>query len=163
MMFKALVISACAAVLAISTGSTSQQHKMTKQQQDSLIEKEIRQIESEIFAAIQQKDTKKLEGILAADFVYRNPLAGETAKPAFLAGIKAIPVKINALWSEDMKVNVYGEVAILTGTQKAKTQDATGKEETSATAFTDVFVRRNGRWQLALAYGVELPSVPASK
>jgi ketosteroid isomerase-like protein len=96
-------------------------------------------------------------------FVYRNPLAGEVAKSAFLAQIKSIPVKINALWSEDMKVNLYGEVAVLTGTQKAKTQDDSGKEETSATAFTDVFVRRNGKWRLALAYGVELSSVPPSK
>ena len=161
MIFKALVVSACAIVLAISTGSISQQRKMTKQ--DLLVEKEIHQIESDIFAAIRQQDTKKLAAILSDDFVYRNPLAGEVAKPAFLEQIKAIPVKINALWSEDMKVNVYGEVAVLTGTQKAKTQDATGKEETSATAFTDIFVRRNGRWQLALAYGVELPSVPPSK
>jgi len=162
-MLKALVVCACAAVLAISISSISQQRKMTRQQQDSLIEKEIRQLESDIFAAIQQKDPQKLATILADDFVYRNPLVDEVAKPAFLAQIAAIPVKINALWSEDMKVNVYGEVAVLTGTQKAKTQDATGREETSATAFTDVFVRRNGRWQLALAYGVELPSVPASK
>jgi ketosteroid isomerase-like protein len=161
-MFKVLLISACAAALAISTGRIAQQQKMTKQQ-DGLIEKEIRQIESEIFAAIQQKDAQKLAAILADDFVYRNPLEGETAKPAFLEAIKAIPVKINALWSEDMKVNVYGEVAILTGTQKAKTQDAAGQEQISATAFTDVFVRRNGKWQLALAYGVELPSVPPSK
>jgi len=160
-MFKALVVCTCTAVLAISTGSFSQQHKMTKQ--DVSVEKEIRQIESDIFTAIQQKDPQKLAAILADDFVYRNPLAGEIAKAEFLAQIKSIPVKINALWSEDMKVNVYGEVAVLTGTQKAKTQDATGREETSATAFTDVFVRRNGRWQLALAYGVELPSVPASK
>jgi len=161
-MFKALVKSAGVAALAISTGSIAQPQKMTKQQ-DGLIEKEMRQIESEIFAAIQQKDTQKLAAILADDFVYRNPLEGETARPAFLAAIKAIPVKINALWSEDMKVNGYGEVAILTGTQKAKTQLAAGQEQLSATAFTDVFVRRNGKWQLGLAYGVELASVPPSK
>lgn len=136
---------------------------MTKQQQDSLIEKEIRQLEGDIFAAIQRKDTKKLEGILADDFVYRNPLEGEVARAAFLAGLKAIPVEISAIWSEDMKVNVYGDVAVMTGTQKARTLEATGKEVLSATAFTDIFVRRNGRWLLALAHGVELPSVPASK
>jgi ketosteroid isomerase-like protein len=162
-MFKALFVCACGMLLAISTGAIPRQDKMTKHQQDGLIEKEIRRLESDIFTAIQQQDTDKLAAILADDFVYRNPLAGETNRAAFLAGIRAIPVKINALWSEDMKVNSYGEVAVLTGTQKAKTQDTTGKEETSATAFTDVFVKRNGRWQLALAYGVELASVPTTK
>jgi hypothetical protein len=32
--------------------------------------------------------------------------------------------------------------------------------EESAVAFTDVFVQRDGRWLMALAYGVELPSEP---
>jgi hypothetical protein len=65
-MFKALVVCACTAVLAISTGSTSQQHKMTKQ--DASVEKEIRQIESDIFCGHPAKRPPKLAAILADDF-----------------------------------------------------------------------------------------------
>ncbi len=161
-MFKALVVSLCAVVPIMLTGCLSQQAEPTKQQVDQ-VEKEIRQLENDIFAAIQQKNTKKLEAILADDFVYRNPLAGEISRAAFLDEVRDIPVNIIAVWSEDIKANVYGDVAVLTGTQKAKTQNDRGKEEVSATAFIDIFVRRTGRWQLALAHGVYLPAKPSSQ
>lgn len=162
-MFKALVVSVCVVVSIILTGCLAQEAELTKQQRAVQVEKEVRQVENEIFAAIQQKDTKKLAAILTDDFVYRDPLSGEISKAAFLDKISAIPVKIIAIWSDDMKANVYGEVAVLTGTQKAKTQAEAGKEEVSAAAFTDIFVKRDGKWLLTLAHGVELPSVPVSK
>jgi ketosteroid isomerase-like protein len=104
------------------------------------------------------KDTKKLDQILADDFVYRNPIEGERSRAEFLAIIDSLPVKIVSVWSEDMKVNVYGDVAVMTGTQKAKIQNEEGKEEISATAFVDVFVKRQGKWKLVLAYSMDLPA-----
>jgi ketosteroid isomerase-like protein len=55
---------------------------------------------------------------------------------------------------------VFGEVAILTGVQLAEARLPDHAPEESAVAFTDVFVQRDGRWLMALAYGVELPSEP---
>jgi hypothetical protein len=57
-----------------------------------------------------------------------------------------------------LRVDVYGETAILTGVQVAEAMPPEGETEQSVVAFTDVFVRRDGRWVLVLAYGVELPS-----
>jgi hypothetical protein len=49
-------------------------------------------------------------------------------------------------------------VVVVTGVQRATTRPSGGGAETpSATAFTDVFVRRRGAWRLVLAYGVEVP------
>jgi ketosteroid isomerase-like protein len=128
-----------------------------------LIEEEILRIENDLFAAIRDKDTKRLDNILAEDFVYRNPMTGEQARADFLAAISTLPMKIISVWSEDMKVNVYSDVAIMTGTQKAKVRNTDGTEVTGSTAFTDIFVRRNGKWVLTLAHGVDLPSVPVGK
>ena len=47
-------------------------------------------------------------------------------------------------------MNVYGETAILTGIQIAEAR-AEGKAEESAVAFTEVFVRPDGRWLMVLA------------
>jgi hypothetical protein len=44
--------------------------------------------------------------------------------------------------------------------QRAEARAPEGEPEESAVAFTDVFVRRDDRWLMALAYGVELPSEP---
>ena len=51
-------------------------------------------------------------------------------------------------------------MAVITGVQRSKFQGEDGKEQLSSSAFTDVFIKRNGQWQLVLAYGVELANAP---
>ncbi len=119
---------------------------------------EILQIERDIMAAIKGKDTAALEPMLADEFVYRTHFGVEADKAAFLESIKSFPVEIISLRGEELKVNVYGETAVLTGVQVAEARPPEGEAEESAVAFTDVFVRRDGRWLMVLAYGVELPS-----
>ena len=96
---------------------------------------------------------------MADDFIYRTHFGAEADKAEFLKSIASFPVKIISIRGEELKVNVYGETAVLTGVQLAEARAPEGKEE-SAVAFTDVFVRREGRWLMVLAYGVELPSTP---
>jgi ketosteroid isomerase-like protein len=55
-------------------------------------------------------------------------------------------------------VNVYGNIAVITGLQIAKTVGGEGEEEKSAVAFTDVFVKQRGKWMLSLAHAVDLPA-----
>ncbi|MBO0722512.1 MAG: nuclear transport factor 2 family protein [Blastocatellia bacterium] len=127
-------------------------------EQERLIEKEIFDLENEIFAAIKCKDPNKLDEILSEDFVYRNPLEGEHSKADFLAAIRSLPVKILSVWSEDLKITIIREVVVASGTQKAKTRTEEGDEKLSTTAFVDIFFRQQEKWKLARAYGVALPS-----
>lgn len=117
----------------------------------------ILEIEQTIFTAIKTKDDVALAGIVADDFVFRGPGQPEIGKQEFLQSVKSFPIEILDIWSDDMKVNVYGDFALLTGVQQAKTLDSDGKEQLSAGAFSDVFAKRDGRWVLVLAYNVELP------
>lgn len=119
---------------------------------------EILQIERDIMAAIKSKDRAALEPMLAEEFVYRTHFGAEADKAAFLESIASFPVEILSLRGEELMVNVYGDTAVLTGVQIAEARPPEGETEESAVAFTDVFVRRNGSWLMALAYGVELPS-----
>ena len=118
----------------------------------------ILQIERDIMAAMKSKDAAALEPMLADEFVYRTHFGAEADKAAFLESITSFPVEILSLSSEELRVNVYGETAVLTGVQLAVARPPEGETEESAVAFTDVFVRRDGRWLMVLAYGVELPS-----
>ena len=117
----------------------------------------ILQIDSDIMQAIKNKDATSLEPMLGDEFDYRTHFGAEVDKAEFLQSIASFPLEILAIHGEELKVNVYGETAILTGIQIAEAR-AEGKAEESAVAFTDVFVRRDGRWLMVLAYGVELPS-----
>jgi ketosteroid isomerase-like protein len=123
-------------------------------------DKAILQLEREIMSAIKNKDAATLAPMLADDFIYRTHFGAEADKAGFLESIASFPVKIISIRGEELKVNVYGETAILTGVQLAKARAPEGEEEESAVAFTDVFVRREGQWLMVLAYGVELPSEP---
>ena len=119
-------------------------------------EEAIHQLESETFAAIMKKDRSALSRILADDFVFRNPEGARLTKAEFVELIGGFPVKILAVRGDKLNVDLYGDTAVLTGIQRATTESG-GVEETSAVAFTDVFVKRAGRWSMVLAYSVELP------
>jgi ketosteroid isomerase-like protein len=148
------VLAVIAVVTSAQTKNAEKQGKMDRIHQTILL------IEQELFTAIKAKDATALNRILGEDFVYRNPGNDEIGKADFLKTISSSPINIISLWGEEMKVNVFGEVAILTGLQLAKTKNSEGKEELSAGMFTDVFARRSGRWELVLAHAVDLPQVP---
>jgi ketosteroid isomerase-like protein len=118
----------------------------------------VLQIERDIMTAIKNKDTASLAPMLAEDFIYRTHFGAESDKKGFLVSIASMPLEILSLHGDELKVNLYGETAVLTGIQRAEARVPEGQTEESAVAFTDVFVRREERWLMVLAYGVELPS-----
>jgi ketosteroid isomerase-like protein len=118
----------------------------------------ILQIQRDIMAAIKSKDAKSLEPMLAEEFIYRTHFGAEADKRAFLESIASFPIEILSLNGSELKVNLFDETAVMTGVQYAEARPPEGEPEQSAVAFTDVFVRRDGRWLIVLAYGVELPS-----
>lgn len=128
---------------------------------DELADAEVLAIEGEIMAAIQRKDAAALEPMLASDFCYRTHFGAETDKAGFLQSVTSTPFEILSLHGEELNVNIYGDTAVLTGVQIAEARPPEGEKEESVVAFTDVFVRRDGRWLMVLAYGVELPSEEA--
>jgi ketosteroid isomerase-like protein len=125
---------------------------------DEITGAEVLAIEREIMAAIRQKDAPTLAPMLADDFCYRTHFGAETDKAGFLQSVTSSPFEILSLHGEELNVNIYGDTAVLTGVQIAEARPPEGEKEESVVAFTDVFVRRDGRWLMVLAYGVELPS-----
>jgi ketosteroid isomerase-like protein len=131
---------------------------MTEPTNEEAADEEVLAIERQIMAAIRQKDTAALEPLLAEDFCYRTHFGAETDKAGFLQSVTSTPFEILSLHGEELNVNIYGDTAVLTGVQIAEARPPEGEKEESVVAFTDVFVRRDGRWLMVLAYGVELPS-----
>jgi ketosteroid isomerase-like protein len=118
----------------------------------------ILQIASDMMAAIKSKDVTTLETMLADEFIYRTHFGAEADRTEFLTSIASMPQEILSIRGEELKVNVFGETAILTGVQLAEARPLEGEAEESVVAFTDIFVKRDGSWLMVLAYGVELPS-----
>lgn len=144
----------------ILTMASAQNNNPDTSKKLSSAEQAVLRVEEDLFAAIKGQDQTMLDRILAEDFVYRNPGNAEVGRAEFLKLVTSSPIKILSLWGEEMKVNVFGETAIMTGLQLAKTKNSDDQEIISAGMFTDVFVKRQGRWQLILAHAVDLPQVP---
>ena len=131
---------------------------MSSSDQNQAIEQLILGIGQEVFTAIRQKDVDSLGRFLAKDFVHRGPDGSESGKQAFLRSISEMPVEVSSIRGEHQRVDIYGEVAVLTGVQRAEWRQGEVAEGVSSVAFTDVFARRGDRWLMVLAYGVDLQS-----
>ncbi len=158
----AFAVLAVAFFSAHSVKAQAPEHlKMKGVSEQQIMVDAVLRLENEIMEHIRAKDTRALEPLLTPDFVYRTP-GVEISRADFLKGIAAVPGQITFVEGEGLRVRVFGEVAILTGVQRARVRADDGSEQEGLSAFTDVFIKRNGRWRLALAYGVELPT-PAAK
>ena len=157
----ALAVLAVAFSSAPPAGAQAPEHLRMKgvTEQQQMVDALLR-LENEIMGHIREKDTRALEPLLTADFVYRTP-GVEVSRADFLKGVASVPGRVTSDEGEGLRVRVYGEVAVLTGVQRARVRADDGTEQESASAFSDVFVKLNRRWRLALAFGVELPTPPA--
>lgn len=157
----ALALLAVALFSALPVGAQAPEHlKMKGVSEQQIMVDAVLRLENEIMEHIRAKDTRALEPLLTADFVYRTP-GVEVSRADFLKGIASVPGTITSVQGEGLRVRVYGEVAVLTGVQRARARADDGSEQEGLSAFTDIFLKRNGRWRLALAYGVELPTPAA--
>jgi ketosteroid isomerase-like protein len=119
------------------------------------------QLEKRILKAIREKNVDALGGMLAADFVYVSPHKRDMMKQEFLRQVKTFPQEIEWLGAEEMKIHIYGDIAVVTGVQNSKVRSERAGVQSGDTAFTDVFRKEAGEWQLVLAFGVDIP--PAKK
>lgn len=116
---------------------------------------EIEELERRIFHAIQNKDAAALRPILGPDFVLRTPGNPDTGVELFLRMVSEISGEITSLAAEDIKVSVFGDIAVLTGTQRATVKTDDG-EQSGVQIFTDVFQNRSGQWLLVLAHSADI-------
>jgi len=137
--------------LAVTGSSAFAQTKLTKEEKTK---QELTQIEREIGRANIDRNYNYFDRIEAEEFIFTGENGSITTKKEDLAGLKeaANPdYKLEAYDVDDVKVTLYDQVAVVTGrvTTKAKFK---GADVTKQTRFTDVFVWRDRRWQIAAGH-----------
>lgn len=115
-------------------------------------------LEQALFHAIQAKDRAALTELLAEDFVFRGPEDLEVDRATFLDNIASIPGTLLSVEGTHVKAHTFGDTGILTGMQNSRVRLPDGSEVTDVQAFSDVCVRRGGRWWVVLAFSV--PVIP---
>jgi ketosteroid isomerase-like protein len=64
---------------------------------------------------------------------------------------------LQSLDLSDLNVRVEGNTAVVTGVNRVVGRDAQGKAMDRRVRFTDVFVKRDGRWQVLATQGTTIP------
>jgi ketosteroid isomerase-like protein len=97
--------------------------------------------------AVQQSDRQRFGELLADEFLNSNPDGSLVDRAGFLAQI-ARPAGISNLEAHDVRIRLFGDVAIIHGRTAYTRADglpASGR-------YTDVWVRRTGGWQCVAAH-----------
>ena len=116
-------------------------------QATSAIEQEIIKLEQTVTNAQFKKDRAALERLLADDYLYTHSNGSVLNKAQEIAESMSSDVQWTDSKFADLKVRVFGDVAVLTGRQ---TIQGTAKGYVPGPRrITDIFVKRSGRWEWA--------------
>src|ERR1700747_3403116 len=96
--------------------------------------------------AIEAKDTKALDMLLASSFVAVEIDGSVSSKSEFLAGIKAPESQPSQAVNEQINAQIYGEAAVVVGIFRVKGVEK-GKPYVHRERFIDTWIKRDQAWQ----------------
>jgi len=106
--------------------------------------------------ALEAKDAKALDMLLANTLVSVDIDGSVASKSEFLASIKAPDYKPAQVVTEQSSVQVYGNAAVVTGTFRVKGTE-NGKPYVRRERFTDTWIKINEAWQCVASQTTLIP------
>jgi ketosteroid isomerase-like protein len=111
--------------------------------------KELQNLDKEWSSAIVKNEAEAICRFMSDDWVIIGPQGNVIDRARFLGVIKSGDLTHETMESEDWRVRVYGDSAVVTAQARSK-----GKYKGQAFAThersTSLFVRKDGRWQCVL-------------
>jgi ketosteroid isomerase-like protein len=134
-------------VLALAfSGMASAQQAKEDSQQTKLIFMEHLWNEAQV-----SRDFRALDAMIGANFVNTEYDGEVSDKSKFLADIKDPHFNLGSLTIQDVKVNMYGDSAVVVGTYRTK-GSYQGKPYEHIGRFTDTWSFTEGRWQCVASH-----------
>ena len=116
----------------------------------------VRAAESQRLRALVTADYAALDRLLADDLTYTHSTAKLDTKATYLEPLVSGRTRYQSLEPSDVQVRVYGTTGVVTGILRSVALVA-GKESRTNMRFTNVWVRRDGRWQMVAWQSTRLP------
>ena len=114
-------------------------------------ETDISLLEQSWMDALVAKDRATCEHILADDFLLTSARGTLMSKREWIDGAMG-PFVCSAFHWEQIQVRAFGDVAIVHGRSRQHASVA-GQDWSGVFLVTDVWVRRNGQWQVVSRHG----------
>lgn len=110
-------------------------------------EKAVIETEKQRFDAQVKKDYAVLEKVLADDLLYAHSNGGTDGKVSYIQSIRDGKSKYDAIETQEQKVRVYGNTAVVNGICLIKASN-NGEAINTRLRYTDVYVKKGGQWQM---------------
>jgi ketosteroid isomerase-like protein len=129
-------------------GSLTYGQKMTTEQT-------LMKMEQEIADAIVKSDTSVFDKYVADNGTFTDPGGMLMSKAQTMAMFKSGDLKLESIKIEGMKVQMFGNTAVVTYTtmDKGMYKD---KDISGQYRWTDVFVKMSGKWKLVAGQGTPI-------
>jgi ketosteroid isomerase-like protein len=119
-------------------------------------EEELLTLEKAFADAIVRNDLEGIGRLVTDDWIIVDPNGEIVDRARFFEVIKSGVLTHDIMESEDFRVRVYGDSAVVTGLTRTKGKFM-GQEFSTQERATDVFVKRDGRWQCVLTHLTRFP------
>lgn len=110
------------------------------------MQEEILKMEKDFEQAVIKNDADAVARFLHDDWIIIDPDGGIVDKERFLAVIRSGALTHEVMKSEDVKVRIYGDTAVVTALT-VTTGAYNGQSFTTRERATDVLVKTAGHWQ----------------
>jgi ketosteroid isomerase-like protein len=106
--------------------------------------------------AMAQKDIAKLNELIADDLVYTHSSARLDTKQSLIGAMEAGRTVYTAVVPSDVKAQDFGDTVVLTGSARISVNSG-GNAMSFGVRFTDVWVDKGGKWQMAAWQSTRTP------
>ena len=134
----------CLVVILFTAGCASTASRSTER---LTAESEVRVAESQRFEAMLKQDAPALDALLDADLTYVHTGGDLQTKAQFVELIRSKKLIYESIAPSEVRVRVHDGLALATGRSQMRVRNATGVSSFGI-RFTEVYVRREGRWLL---------------
>jgi len=143
-----MMMMAGALLLSAATGVSAQ-----PSQADADV---VKAAELRRFEVMTGKDYKALATLLGDDLVYTHSSAAVDSKASYLESLTSGRVTYKVITPANLQVRVFGDLAIIHG-EAAMNVDANGQVMANTLRFTDIWAKRDGRWQMIAWQSTRMP------
>ena len=126
---------------------------------ESRIENLLMEMERDAAAAIVRKDGAALDSLFADDYSGTSADGQPFTRSQFMAWIRSPSVQFESFDLSDLAIRAYGDTAVVTGLLTVEGR-AAGRYVRGLERFTDVWIRREGRWQVVATQNTRIAEEP---
>jgi len=116
----------------------------------------VRAIEQRRFQAMTTVDLPALDTLLSEELTYTHSTGKVDTKASLLSALRTGRLVYDSISPADTRIRMYGGSAVVIGTARVQAR-ADGAVRRFGIRFTEVYVRRAGRWELVVWQSTRLP------